>query len=210
MKRVILVAGTWGWNPGSPTVDWWMPGSPFVAFLKAQGVQPIFGEYVANDAVSEPRPFTWSTDLEGIDNTQDWHAAGINLYDYCVPPVCPSQRIPVVDTNLIVHSHGLQVALFAAHAGLKINTLISVGSPIRHDVAKRTPRARMNIARWVHVHSDASDTIQLLGSLFDGHLGVVREAALADRNEMIGGVGHAGLLRDPKLFHFWVERGWLA
>ncbi len=206
---VILIAGTGSWKPG--VTDWFTPGSPFSKFLIANGVFPVFGE--RTDA-SKYRPFTWSTDLGGVgfgsNDLRVWEAAGENLYDYVVPPMVPEYQIAGKDTNLIAHSHGLQVALFACAAGLKVNTLISVGSPIREDMAATAKAARLNIKTWIHIHSDNSDRWQWFGELFDGHFGIVRESPLADKNDFVKGVGHSELLRDEKQFHFWIERGWLG
>jgi hypothetical protein len=47
-------------------------------------------------------------------------------------------RTPASATAAIVHSHGLQVAAFAAaEHNVKFSRLISVGSPIRKDMSER-------------------------------------------------------------------------
>jgi len=205
MSRVVLVAGTFSWN-GSDRGDWYAPGSPFAVFLASRGVEPLFG--VRPDG---PHPFTWSTELGGIGGRGRvvWQAAGVNLFNYLVPPLCPDRQLPSAETNLIAHSHGLQVVLFAAAAGLNINTLISVGSPVRRDMWATAVTARLNIRHWLHIHSDQSDRWQWLGELFDGHLGIVREHPLADQNDFVPVVGHSELLRNPEHFHHWSDRGWL-
>jgi len=208
---VVLVAGTHSWDPKDP--DWHSPGSPFVQFLMSRGVFPVFGQQTSEHGGIELRPFVWSTDLGGVSfgdgDLRVWLAAGLNLYSYIVPPLCPERRLPVDRTNIIAHSHGLQVVLVACRAGLKINTLISVGSPIRKDMDSTAKAARPNIKTWVHIHSDGSDRWQVFGSLFDGRLGIVRKHPLADINEFVPKVGHTDLLRDPDQFHHWQERGWL-
>lgn len=194
MGRVILVAGTGGWHEG----EWNEATSPFVAYLRSHQVEPIF---------ADNRPFTWSTDLGGVGfgdkDLRCWHAGGINLYSYIVPPLCPDKRIPPIDTNVITHSHGLQVALFACAEGLKINTLISVCGPIRKDMAPVAAKARPNITKWINLYSDGSDRWQWFGEFFDGHLGIVREAPLADVNKQIPETGHSGLVRDPQFQPQW-------
>ena len=82
--RAILVAGTHSWS-GDGRVDWYHPESAFSAFLRARGIEPI--------------EFTWSTDLGGVVPGTDrdrvlWLAAGVNLYQLAVPPLCPERRIP--------------------------------------------------------------------------------------------------------------------
>ena len=202
--RVVLIAGTGSWKPG--VQDWFIPGSPFTAFLRAHGVEVVAG--------TNGRPFTWSTGVGGIgfgdEDHRVWQGAGENLYDYIVPPFCPDRRIPIAETNIIAHSHGLQVALYACAAGLGVDTLISVGSPIRKDMDTTARLARRYIRRWIHVHSDRSDRWQWYGTLFDGAFGIKREHPLADVNVGIPKVGHSTILRDPAMFTHWQERGLLA
>lgn len=205
MQQTILVAGTHGWrNDG--TVQWFSPGSPFASFLAANGAHPFFAP--------GPLPFIWSTDLGGVGvgdgDLVVWAGAGANLYWFCVPPVAPQRRIPGAELNIIAHSHGLQVVLYAASFGLKINHLISVCSPVRQDVMGVAKKARPNIAHWRHLHSDRSDWWQWFGSLFDGDLRLPRAHPLADVNETIPAVGHTGLLDKPDYFHYWVDKGWIG
>lgn len=197
--RVILVAGTWGER--GPAGEWWWPSSPFAEYLKQHGVELVSSE-----------PFEWSTGLDGVVGQPiDWVAGGTNLLQYCVPPLCPDKRLMPGEVNLIVHSHGLQVALFAAQMGLRINRLISVCSPVRFDVMQKCPDAQKNINYWTHLYSDQTDYMQILGELFDqGHLAWRRKHPWADRNEFIGhGLGHGDILRDPRYFPLWTEKGWI-
>lgn len=202
--KVILIAGTHAWR-GDQTQDWFTFGSPFVRFLNARGLDVVF--------TPEGQSFIWSTDLGGIGFGKGdlvvWKAAGVSLLQFCVPPLCPEKRIPPDQLSIVAHSHGLQPVLFACAAGLCVRTLISVGSPVRKDLRAVVAQARPNIGHWLHIHSDHSDRWQLFGSLFDGHWGVQRQQAAADRNDSVPHVGHSQLLRDPDLFHHWVERGWV-
>jgi hypothetical protein len=198
----ILVAGTDSWK-GKNDNDWFCPGHQFGQFLADQGVAPIYDD--------GPRPFIWSTDLDGVpgvaSGTRDWAAGGAALSYF----VRLYLRMPGFRTALIVHSHGLQVAAFAAaEHDLKIQTLISMGSPIRQDLGAQYKALRANTQYWLHVHSDNTDRFQILGELFDGHVGIVREAPLADKNDFVAKVGHSELLRDKAQYHHWVERGWLS
>lgn len=202
--RAVLVAGTHEWDAGEPT-GWHVPGSPFVQLLERQGIAPVF---------AENRPYIWSTGLGGVGigkrDLAIWEAAGINLFAYCVPPLCPERRIPSDDLLIITHSHGLQVALFAFAHGLRANYLVDVSGPVRKDMMSVAQRAQLNIRRhWTHIHSDHSDRWQWLGELFDGHLGIVREHPLADFNDGVPGVGHSDLLHHPAHFPLWLDRGWL-
>lgn len=202
--RPILVAGTGSWD-NDGRCDWYCPGHPFGVFLLKYGVAPAY-DYVSQLA----QPFVWSTDLSGVPflrkHLEDWAAGGAAL-DYFVRA---QKGLESKDTALIVHSHGLQVAAFAAQQyNLKIRTLVSVGSPIRADMAAQYAALRKNTDYWLHLHSDGSDRWQWFGELFDGHFGIVRETPLADRNDSVPGVGHSDLLRDPAQHHYWTERNWL-
>lgn len=203
--KVILVAGTHGWRrAGQPA--WYAPGSPFVAFLQAQGVDLVF--------TPEGSPFVWSTDLGGVGlgdgDHAVWASAGQNLFWYCVPPLCPEKRIPGEDLAIVTHSHGLQVALYAASLGLKIKALLDVCGPVRKDMRAVAERARPNISFWDHLYSDHTDRWQWIGELFDGQIGVVRKHPLADLNSEVPGAGHTGVLEKPELFHRWIDEDWIA
>jgi len=142
--------------------------------------------------------------LGGRDKN-DWRAGGASLYAYIVPPLCPEQRIPPGDTHVIAHSHGGSVALYAAAAGLKIQTLLTVATPVRRDLRSVIDAARPNIAYWAHVHSDCSDWWQVLGEAFDGRLGIYRAMAQADLNIKIPQAGHSALLHDPRYRDEWTR-----
>lgn len=195
----VLVAGTNSWMDDG-RCDWYCPGHPFALFLESHGCAPMF---------NGPRPFVWTTDLAGIPfftNRKEWSAGGAALAYF----VMAMNRAPKAETAVIAHSHGLQVAAYAAaEYDLKIHTLVTVGSPIRKDMAKQYKALRLNTRYWLHVHSDCSDRWQWLGEMFDGHFGIVRDCVLADRNAYVRGVGHSELLRDPVQYHYWLKAGWL-
>lgn len=198
----LAIPGTWGWR-GKSDGQWYDLASPWSAFMFGQGFEHLRGP--------DRRPYVWSTDVNGEQfwrrwfgkspNVTDWQAAGCNLYAWLVPPLAPQYRQPIETTHLIVHSHGLQVALFACAEGLKVNTLISVGSPVRSDMLDVARRARPNIGFWLHLHSDGSDRFQWLGEVGDGGLGIVRNHPFADQNNTYPGVGHTGILNDARLFN---------
>lgn len=205
--RAQLIQGTWAWGH-SKEGQWWECKSAFCAFLELAGVATIGGA----------RPFIWSTEVDGLGWLQRrkakrhliWESAGDNLFAYLKPPMSLyDDYVPIADRNLIGHSHALQVIAYACAAGLKINRLITLGSPIRKDMADIYRQARPNIGHWLHVHSDGSDKIQWFGELLDGHLGIVREAPLADRNVLIAKVSHSKLLNDPASFPYWQSAGLL-
>ena len=195
----ILVAGTNSWQ-NDHRVDWYCPSHPFGQFLDAAGVPPAF---------DGAQPFIWSTALAGIPfftKKRDWAAGGAALAYYIIS----RRTICAANTALIVHSHALQVAAYAAmNHNLKAKTLISVGSPLREDMKIPYMSLRANVQYWLHIHSDGSDRWQWFGEMFDGHFGIVRATPYADWNDFVPDVGHSELLRDPAQYHQWVDHHWL-
>lgn len=163
---------------------------------------------------AERRAFVWTTDLEGHQvwrrligmspDLSEWQVMGQNLLNYCVPAIAPDRRIEPCNLNIICHSHALQGVCFACADGLKVNTLISVGSPVRDDMAPVYERASENIGFHWAFHSDLSDRWQILGAL-DGRFGITRKHPLAARpfrgqNVGLKGVGHSNILNDMTKF----------
>jgi hypothetical protein len=201
MPRFVAGQGTHSWR-GTPTGDWWEAGSPWLQHMTSLGWVPV----------SAQRPFIWTTELGGtpFSGHEDWDAAGCNLAAYLWPPLDEHHRyIPISDRYVIGHSHFVNVAVFACGKyGLKIAGLITVMSPVRGDMLGWAARARPNIGRWIHLHSDASDRMQWLGGLFDGRFGIVRQHPLADINISLPKAGHSKVLHDPAWFGGWAQ--WLA
>lgn len=209
-KRIpfLAVPGTWAWN-GSSAGQWYDPHSLWSVAMRQRGFEH------QHLLIGDPRPFVWSTDINGqqfwrrwfgfAPKVNDWQAAGHNLYAYCVPAVAPDRRVPSSHLHVIAHSHGLQVVLFACADGLKINTLVSVGSPVRADLLDVARRARPNIRFWWHFHSDATDRWQWLGETGDGKWqwpwAVDRTHPFADQNVGLPGVGHSNILHDTRIFN---------
>jgi hypothetical protein len=200
----VVVPGTGAWAD-----TWYRPPSPWYEMMKSAGFEPVS---------SGGRPFVWTTNVTGYkfwrrwfgsrfltDQHRDWEAGGVNLYAWVVPPLAPQLRVPPLETHVIAHSHGLQVALYACSHGLKIQTLISIGSPIRHDMAEVARLARPNIRFWLHIYSDDSDRWQWFGEVGDGALGIVRESPFADVNQCVPRSGHSKILNDPTWFHVWPQ-----
>lgn len=209
MTSVLLVQGTYAWGH-TAGLQWWECRSPFGAFLRSMDFNIIGGD----------RPYIWDTDLDGIGwlhrrpfkKHRNWEAAGLSLYSYLIPPLNAQwdDYVPIEDRNLIGHSHAMQVIAYACAAGMKVNRLITIGSPVREDMRDVYQLARMNIRNWMHVHSDGSDRVQWFGELFDGHLGIVREQPAADRNLLVANVSHSKLLNDPAAFPLWQSKGLVA
>lgn len=209
MPRYLPIQGTHGWRGALDSSQWWHPASPFARFMARNGFE-VLG---ATD------PFIWSTNINGAafwhrhQQHLDWQHGGWALDHHLRPPLVASadQIIPITDRNLIAHSHGLAVVLYACGVyQLKIKTLISICSPVRDDLMELARAARPNIDFWLHISTDNTDVMQLLGNLFDGHWGIVRKHPVADLNDHIPGIGHSGVLRDAKYFNLWRDLNWLG
>jgi hypothetical protein len=201
MIPILAIPGTWAWR-GSSDGQWYDPSSPWSAYIRGHGFDHLRGP--------DRRPFVWTTDVNGQQFwrrwfgrkpcTTDWQCGGQNLYAWLVPPLAPDRCQPPSMTHLVAHSHGLQVALFACADGLKVNTLISIGSPVRSDMIEVARRARPNIGYWLHLHSDGSDRMQWFGEIGDGAFRIVRAHPLADINHALPEVGHSEILNDSRRF----------
>lgn len=196
--KFIPVQGTWGWGGDRDKHEqWWKPGSPWVKFMQEHDFE-----------LFDPKdPFVWSSDADGTIfetltgrwNHADWEAGGHALAWYL-------KDVPYQDRNLIAHSHGGQVAAYAATL-IPVYHLLTVATPSRKDMASVYTMARQNIGQWTHIYSDMSDLWQVAGSLFDGRFGVHRKIEAADLNIMVPHVGHANMLRDPRYFQQLVDAG---
>ncbi len=205
----LPVPGTWAFKETPTAKDWYHPASPWSLYMSDRAMFPI----------KASRMYEWTTNVAGghfwqrwFANSRrdhrDWLVAGRNLYAWLRPPVTDSDDyVPVRHRNLIAHSHGLQVVLYACASGLKINRLITVSGPVRRDMMSIAEAARPNIGKWLHVHSDRTDRTQWFGEFGDGVIGIIRQHPLADINVPIVGVGHSQILNSPAELHWWDDGG---
>ena len=212
--RLMCVGGTWSYGRHSPIERrWWWPGSPWLTFMANHNVLSI----------GPDRPYSWSTGIGGMCSLRrggahaDWQASGESLYAYLVPVVNGhTHPNPPYPYAMVAHSHGGEVALYAAAAGLKIPCLVTVGTPVRADMEPVINAAKPNIGYWMHVYSIARwpwqrgfDWMQRAGELLDGHVGWQQKIKQANLNVGLKGVGHSGLLYKPVEFQRWVHDGLL-
>ena len=209
--RYVSCHGTWSWP--AKRGDWWQPDSALSWYLIRQGL----------DHLRPHDPFAWSGDVGGgfrwpfrTNRTHtDWQAGGKALRWYLRDGRMRRNYVRVAERRVISHSHGLQVVLYACAEGLWLDRLVSVTAPIRADMAEIARRARPNIGKWVHVHTD-NDKMQVYGAILDGVWGIHRKAewkhadgtvTRADEQVSIPGVGHSGLLNTVSNFHWWEDAG---
>lgn len=180
MSKVILIAGTWGLSSDF----WWRPGSELWQLLKHHGCEMA----AADD------PYIWSTALDGLrGENETWICAAAALRWFCGAK-------GIERPNIVAHSHGGQVALLASEK-MQIGTLITVATPVRDDVLAHSKPA--NINRWIHIHTNGGDRMQIAGELGDSKLEPKREMPGAG-NIYEPNNTHSGLL-EVKL---WQERDW--
>jgi len=180
----VAVLGTWAWpdDEDDRGLEWWQPTSAFAAMLRARGLDPVLPD----------DPFVWSGDLDGVPwlaNGRDWEAGAANLAHY-LRGLLPNDR------NVIAHSHGGAVALFAARR-LPIRRLLTIGTPARKEVraAARSALQSGHLGAWLHVHDASWDWMGSLGALFDGQLRLSRAMGLPGMTDLaIPRIGHSGLL----------------
>lgn len=206
---ILPIAGTWGWRGdlADHRDQWWHPASPFMVWMGEHGCRHL----------CEDDPFIWTTHVGGAlfwaKSHTDWMAGGAALSYYfdAETHYGPSFTAPE-QRHVIAHSHAGQVVAYAcAFRNVKLDTLITVGSPVRNDMLPIYKAARPNIRKWLHIASPGwTDRMQWFGELFDGSFGVKRSQPFADVNHLIPGIGHSGILRDPKLFGLWESQGWLG
>ena len=201
MIKYITIAGTFG---SHHELDWYAPTSYFSHFLCIQGCEQL--------ETNPLKRYMWSTVLDGVDKKNDtWDAAGRALAYYIAPPLLGKSLLNAEDTYIIAHSHGGNVVAYAcAEYGLKINGLITVGTPIRKDMYDVYKAASGNIGRHLHLYAGWRDYWQAFGSLFDGRFGLHREHPFANLNAKVPGGDHGSILRDPEFFPLWLDCGWLG
>lgn len=181
MFEAITVEGTWGRKRGP--YAWWRWGSEFWRQLESHGFDRVHIE-------NEELKFDWNDSLEGIfgKNTR-WVDGGKELFYYIDAFHNPDKKLVV-----FAHSHGGQVATYTAALGAPIDVLVTMATPVRKDWRKYYAVARHNVKHWFHIHSDNSDWMQWLGSLFDGTWKLMRDMPYAHTNISIPDIGHSGML----------------
>lgn len=200
--EVIAIPGT---GSGKRPNDWDKPDSPLFRYVRPYGIRQLY-EHEPN------KRYAWSGALDGLDDYDgDWDAFARYLFHYIVPPHGMRPAIPPEQTYLWTHSHAGNIVMIACGKyGLKVEGLITVGMPIRG--GRMEPiyaAAAQNIQRHVHLHAGWRDYWQVLGALFDGRWGIHRKFPDPRTKNFRMPKGHGNVLREPELFHHWIDDGWL-
>lgn len=192
--NVCCIGGTWSWRSA-----WWQDGSDLFAYWSHFGLTPLR---------VDGRPFRWTGDLGASwkfwkgdeDRVLEWIAFGDSLmsYAHCLP----SDQLVIV-----AHSHGGQIPILAAANGLKIARLLTIATPVRADLADEVAAGRPNIGHWMHVCDSKGDKTAWWGAFGDRQWGNTREFPESDSVVRLPGIGHSGLVSDPKQFHHWQSAG---
>ena len=186
--KYIPVAGTHGWRNG-----WTNDDSLFGHMMAAEG----FTSSRAGDRV-----YQWSGALDGLlGQDLDWQAASDSLYYF-------SRDMDYADRNYIAHSHGGNIVLILAASKFPIRTLTTVGTPPRE--GPEFSHAEDYIGLHQHIYDLRRDLWGWLGQIGPSQLHL--ERSYSDKrviNIPIGGIDHAGVLRDPKYIPLWQTQGWL-
>lgn len=178
----ITVEGTWGSTRDK--LDWWRFGSTFWHYLILNGF--------ARTSVPDDKKFHWDDKVEGIwGKNRRWRLGGERLGYYAQAYRDTNKKLLV-----IAHSHGGQVAAYAAARGMRIDCLVTVATPVRKDMTLTYSDAARNVGCWIHLYSDSSDWMQWFGSWFDGSWRLKREIGAADVTLCVPKVGHSGLLNN--------------
>lgn len=193
------IGGTWDWDDNTK-VRWYKSNSEFSLFMSLHGFHQLFPN----------TPFKWSMEIDGIPlpsrtKHSNWRAGAKALIYYL-----QLTEIPLHKRNIICHSHGLNVVLYACgQEGLKLNNLISVASPIRNDMCEIADIAQDNIENWLHIRDARTDWRGTLGQIWDGKWSLDRTNKWADDEDIVREISHSKIIRDKTCFHLWIDRRWL-
>lgn len=178
MTDYIPVAGTHGLKRAG---EWVNAHSLFDQYLTSRGFTRRCAEFGF-----------WSTALTGTFFSPDhlaWQFGGQQLRAFL-------QTVPYESRNIIAHSHGGQVAAYAASLlpAIQIRSLITVDAPVRRDMDPVWEEARKHVVFHIHLYGHGvGNAVRWLGQR--GRFR--RQMPWADWNIRIKG-GHSGILREAK------------
>jgi len=185
VKPLVVVHGTW-----SRFKDWHEVGSPLRKALQDHDFE-VYDFLWSGYCGGFPSPVIVPKDSPEMDGrVMLWCSEGEKLALWCIDRGLESP-------DLLTHSHGLQVGVFAASAGQSFDHFLSISGPIRSDMAKYRQLARPNIRKWTQVVDPDDDMTIREGQAFDHHLGWAYDLPEGDLTINTPGYGHSGLVLDP-------------
>jgi pimeloyl-ACP methyl ester carboxylesterase len=194
MSRMIPVLGTHAWKTPDDGSQWWHPKSAWSAYMESQGLRHA----------KPHRPFVWTGDLDGtlVHRGNDWEVGAAWLAAYL-------EVLPYDWRNVVAHSHGGQVALLAA-VEVPMRSLVMIGTPVRDEIEKIAHLSAANIGTCIHVSDSRwnGDFVALAGALFDRRWSLRRTFNVSGIGTLqIKGIGHSGMVSEPKHFSKWADHG---
>jgi hypothetical protein len=193
----IPIPGTDAWDEDENNFQWWERGSEHQRHMATQGL-----------VLHACGALEWSTALDGVPTRKNhviWKGAAKHL-------LCHLERVPLAQRNLIAHSHGGNVVFHALAYGLRINNLITVGTPVRADMEPIILQGLGNCNYWHHIYDSSGDRISLYGALFDGRWRIKHDFDLADSQDNVKDIGHSRILNDYQHMPLWNhdQKGWAS
>lgn len=193
--RAFAVHGTWDFSEKA----WFRKGSTFYEFAKANNI-------FLTGSPTHDVPFEWSGDVNGAfgfkgrdTKHRDWRAGGMS-FKYFI------EQHPLINRNIIIHSHALQIV---AYSEVDLNNIITIGSPIRNDMELWYKNMLLRAKAWKHIYDKKWDRMGFLGQLFDGKwFGSRRCDIVGVDNCEVANISHSKILRDETYMKMWVDNGW--
>lgn len=206
-RQMTPVHGTWAYKQRRDPYAWYNATSAFSQYMASQGI----------DHSNPEDPFLWDGRINGarfglrrlfgsdtVDDHLDWDTSGQALEWYC-DGVCDI---------MFAHSHGGNVAAYAAKHGLKIRVLVTIATPVRKDMEPVWLAGSRNIGFHLHVHAlGGTDWMQWFGQIGDGVWSAARQMIFRDKagrityaadiSQGVGLMQHSRLISDPSQLSRW-------
>jgi hypothetical protein len=172
-----LVPGTWAagraLRSATDPPDYWEDGGALVVYLRQQGWENIDVGRMYWDGRLQGSPLgrlLYRRRFEGQWHI-GWTVGGENIshmiQGLATRPVDP---VDPADLIMICHSHGLQPLAkgLADPACPRIKGLLSVASPVRHDMGEIYTLAAAKVDRWEHCQMGSRDRLRWYGVIGAG------------------------------------------
>jgi hypothetical protein len=178
---------------------WFRKGKEFYEFARRNNI-------FLTGSLAYDEPFEWSGDVNGLPfgsskQHRDWKAGGYSFSNFI-------EQYALIDRNLIIHSHALQLVAYSARR-TDFNNIITIGSPIRNDMMADYKNLVIRCNKWKHIYDEKFDKMAFLGQFFDGKFfGSRRCDIIGVDNVAIKKINHSKILRNTKEMQMWIDNGW--